>query len=53
MREIEGVRGALPAYEVFDGWEPSSRDDLLTAHTVLKAGLVNQPGTFHDKATGQ
>ena len=51
-REVQEVRGAVAAYEALDGWEPSSRDDLLAAHAVLMAGLVDQPGAFRVGSSG-
>lgn len=51
-REIQEVRNAFAAYERLENWEPSSVKDLLEAHGMLMAGLVDQPGTFRDSNVG-
>jgi Fic family protein len=45
-REILEVRNALTAYEAMDGWEATSREDLLTAHRLLMNALVDDTGRF-------
>jgi Fic family protein len=45
-REIQEVRNAFVAYEHMAGWQPGSREDLLRAHGLLMAGLVDAPGRF-------
>ena len=42
----------MAACQALDGWKPSSRDDLLAAHAVLMAGLVDQPGAFRIGSSG-
>lgn len=51
-REIQEVRNAFAAYEAMNTWLPSSRKDLLAAHGVLMAGLVNALGRFRQGAVG-
>jgi Fic family protein len=51
-REVQEVRGAVAAYERMGEWDPSKRDDLLSAHGVLMAGLVDNPGRFRSGAAG-
>ncbi|MYA35692.1 MAG: Fic family protein [Gammaproteobacteria bacterium] len=46
LREIQEVRSALKAYEEYPRWEPASEADLLTAHGVLMAGLLDAPGSY-------
>ncbi|MDI9570588.1 MAG: Fic family protein [Pseudomonadota bacterium] len=51
-REIQEVRNAFAAYENIDRWMPTSRTDLLEAHGVLMAGLVDRPGEFRSGGVG-
>ncbi len=51
-REIQEVRNAFVAYERLDSWEPAQRRDLLAAHRVLMAGLVDRPGAYRSGAVG-
>ena len=51
-REIQEVRNAFVAYERMAEWSPHSLDDLLTAHGVLMAGLVDAPGSFRSGGVG-
>ncbi|GGY21311.1 cell filamentation protein Fic [Rhodanobacter panaciterrae] len=43
-REIQEVRNAFVAYEHMADWQPGSRNDLLSAHGLLMAGLMDAPG---------
>lgn len=43
-REIQEVRNAFVAYEQMAAWSPASRSDLLGAHGLLMAGLLDAPG---------
>ncbi len=51
-REIQEVRNALAAYEAMANWSPTSRDDLLAAHGLLMAGLVDESGRFRTGGVG-
>lgn len=51
-REIQEVRNAFAAYECLDRWAPTSQDDLLEAHGILLAGLVDRPGKFRSGGVG-
>ncbi len=51
-REIQEVRNALAAYDAMSAWNPASRDDLLTAHGLLMAGLVDESGRFRTGGVG-
>ena len=46
LREIQEARNAIRAYEQYAQWEPASETDLLSAHEVLMAGLVDAPGHY-------
>ncbi len=52
-REIQEVRNAFAAYERLDRWAPTSQNDLLEAHGVLLAGLVDRPGEFRSGGVGE
>jgi adenylosuccinate synthase len=45
-REIQEVRNSLAAYEAMEGWNATSREDLLTAHRLLMTALVDDAGRF-------
>lgn len=51
-REIQEVRNAFATYEAMDKWEPTSLGDLLTAHHMLMAALVDNPGVFRSSGVG-
>ena len=45
-REIEEVRNAHNAYAAIESFNPYSAKDLLKAHGVMTAGLVDRPGEW-------
>jgi Fic family protein len=51
-REVQEARNALLAYDQLGSWNPHSVSDLLKAHGVLMAGLVDAPGTFRSGGVG-
>jgi len=51
-REIQEVRNAFAAYEAMDTWLATSPDDLLAAHGLLVAGLVDAPGAYRTGGVG-
>ncbi len=51
-REIQEVRNAFVAYEALPDWSPTETDDLLAAHRLLMAGLVDDPGVFRRSGIG-
>ena len=51
-REIQEVRNAFAAYEALPHWSPTELDDLLIAHRLLMAGLVDEPGMFRRGGIG-
>ena len=46
LRDIQEVRNAIKAYEQFEQWNPASETDLLSAHRILMAGLLDAPGRY-------
>ncbi|HQG46442.1 MAG TPA: Fic family protein [bacterium] len=51
-REIQEVRNAFAAYEALSSWSPAEMADLLAAHRLLMAGLVDEPGAFRRGRVG-
>ena len=51
-REIQEVRNAIAAYEALPRWNPGQRKDLLEAHGLLMAGLIESPGRFRRGGVG-
>jgi Fic family protein len=51
-REIQEVRNAFMAYEQLPHWQPYSSVDLLAAHGVLMAGLVDDAGYYRKGGVG-
>jgi Fic family protein len=51
-REIQEVRNAFAAYEHLPHWRPAALDDLLAAHGVLMAGLLDEAGRFRCGGVG-
>ena len=52
QREIQEVRNAFAAYEELPNWSPYSRKDLLAAHGLMMAGLVDEIGCFRSGKVG-
>ena len=46
LRDIQEARNAIKAYDRYEQWNAASEADLLTAHEVLMAGLVDAPGRY-------
>lgn len=51
-KEIQEVRNAFAAYEAMEHWQPHRSGDLLQAHGLLMAGLVDRPGRLRDGDVG-
>jgi Fic family protein len=51
-REIQEVRNAFVAYEQLSHWHSHSSEDLLAAHGVLMAGLVDDAGQYRRGGVG-
>ena len=52
MKEIQEVRNAIAAYDQFEAWNPYSVNDLLKAHQILTAGLIDECGKFRRSGVG-
>ena len=46
LRDVQEARNAIAAYEQFEQWDPASETDLLRAHGVLMAALLDTPGRY-------
>ena len=51
-REIQGVRNTLAAYDRLAEWRPERESDLLAAHGVLMAGLLDEAGAWRRGGVG-
>lgn len=51
-REVQEVRNAIAAYDRFARWRPGSEADLLEAHRVLMAGLIDEAGVYRRGGVG-
>ena len=52
VREIQEVRNAIRAYELFPKLDPFAIKDLLKAHSVMMEALVDDAGSFRKKGVG-
>lgn len=51
-REIQEVRNAFAAYEAMGRWQPDRAEDLLAAHGVMMAALVDDAGQWRGGGVG-
>lgn len=51
-KEVQEVRNAIKAYDAFQKWQPSLASDLLEAHQVLMAGLIDEVGQYRQGGVG-
>lgn len=51
-KDIAEVKNAYEIYERLDELNPYSVDDLLTAHSIMTRGLVDESGVFRSKPVG-
>ena len=51
-REIQEVHNAIAAYERFGQWRPAEEPDLLDAHGVMMAGLIEEAGVWRRGGVG-
>ena len=52
LREIQEVKNAIAAYDLFSELDPFSFPDLLKAHSVMMAALIEEPGKFRKGGAG-
>ncbi len=51
-REIQEVRNAIAAYDCFAQWQSEGQSDLLEAHRILMAGLIDDAGVYRRGGVG-
>ncbi len=51
-REIQEVRNAFAAYEAMEHWQPHRLDDLLSAHGMMMAALIEDAGQLRRGGVG-
>ena len=51
-KDIAEVKNAYEIYERLDELDPYSVDDLLTAHSIMTRGLVEESGCFRSRPVG-
>lgn len=51
-KEVQEVRNAIKAYDAFQKWQPSQEVDLLQAHQILMAGLIDDVGQYRHANVG-
>lgn len=52
VREIQEVKNAIEVYDLHSSLNPYSIDDLLKAHCIMMAALINAPGRFRTSGVG-
>ena len=52
LREIQEVKNAIEAYDLFDEFDPYSTKDMLNAHKVMMTALIDEPGKFRSGGVG-
>ena len=51
-REIQEARNAILAYDHLEQWNPENETDLLKAHGILMAGLIDDVGRYRQGGVG-
>jgi cell filamentation protein, protein adenylyltransferase len=51
-REVQEVRNAIEAYNRFEQWRPEVESELLEAHRILMAGLIDEVGVYRRGGVG-
>jgi len=52
INEVQEVRNAIKAYLLLDQLNPNNIDDLLKAHFIMEAGLIDDAGHFRSRGVG-
>ena len=52
LREIQEVKNAIRAYDLYPTLNPFKMEDLLKAHSVMMEALVEDAGKFRNSAVG-
>jgi len=51
-KDIQEVVNAINVYDQLSNFDPYSRESFLSAHELLMAGLIEQPGRFRNQSVG-
>ncbi len=51
-REIQDVKNAIEVYDRLEQWDPYKEADLLTAHEIIRRGLMDSPGRYRSGGVG-
>jgi Fic family protein len=51
-REVQEVLNAIAAYDRFGQWQPEVKKELLEAHSILMAGLIDEAGAYRRGGVG-
>ncbi|MCK5130594.1 MAG: Fic family protein [Candidatus Sabulitectum sp.] len=51
-RDVLEVKNAVEAYDLLSKWSAESSSDLLAAHRILMAGLIEDAGKYRRRAVG-
>ena len=46
LRDLQEARNAIKAYDRYPQWNPACETELLSAHEILMAGLLDAPGRY-------
>lgn len=52
LRQIQEVKNAIAVYDIAEVWNPYSMKDLLRAHEMMMAALMDHPGEFRRGGVG-
>jgi len=52
IREIQEVKNAIETYDLYSSLNPYSIKDLLKAHGIMMAALIDAPGRFRSSGVG-
>jgi Fic family protein len=51
-REVQEVRNAIAVYNRFESWRPEVETEILEAHRIMMAGLVDEAGAYRRGGVG-
>jgi Fic family protein len=51
-REVQEVRNAIAAYDRFEQWRPEVEAELMEAHRILMAELIEEAGAYRHSGVG-
>jgi Fic family protein len=51
-KEVQEAHNAINSYDALTQWQPTNPSDLLSAHLLMMAGLVNDAGMYRQEGVG-